>query len=67
MAIKYYKLLDMLNKKGLSKGDLQKMANFSSATMAKISSNENISLDVINKICAAFDCQPGDLLEYVPE
>lgn len=26
-----------------------------------------IRLDTLNKICKAMDCQPGDILEYVPD
>jgi putative transcriptional regulator len=26
-----------------------------------------IRLDTLNKICKAIDCQPGDILEYVPD
>ena len=65
MAIKYYKLLDLLNKRGIPKGELQKMAGFSSATMAKLSSNENVSLDIIDKICICLKIQPGDIMECV--
>lgn len=65
MSIKYFKLLDMLNKKGISKGELQKTANFSSATMAKISSHKPINLSVIDSICKALQCQPGDIMEYI--
>lgn len=67
MAIKYYKLLDMLNKKGIAKGELQTKAGFSSATMAKLSANKPVSLTVISDICKALSCQPGDILEYVDE
>lgn len=67
MAIKYYKLLDMMNKKGIAKGELQERAGFSSATMAKISANKPVSLTVISDICKALTCQPGDILEYVDE
>ena len=67
MAIKYYKLLDMLNKKGVSKGELQKQACFSSATMAKISSHKLINLSVVNSICKTLNCQPGDIMEYIPD
>ncbi len=67
MAIKYYRLLDLLNKRGISKGELQKIASFSSATMAKISSHKPVNLSVINSICAALNCQPGDLMEYIPD
>jgi DNA-binding Xre family transcriptional regulator len=67
MAIKYFKLLDMLNKKSVSKGELQKMACFSSATMAKISAHKPVNLSVIDSICEALNCQPGDIMEYVTE
>ena len=67
MAIKYYKLLDMLNKKGISKTRLQNIASFSSATMAKLSANKPVNLLIINSICAALDCQPGDIMEYIPD
>ena len=67
MAIKYYKLLDLMNKRGIAKGALQEMAGFSSATMAKISSNKAVSLKIISDICRALACQPGDILEYVEE
>ena len=48
MSIKYYKLLDLLNKRKISKGRLQEMADISSATMAKISAGKPVSLEVIN-------------------
>ncbi len=67
MSIKYYKLLDLLNKRKISKGRLQEMADISSATMAKISAGKPVSLEVINRICKYLDCQPGDILEYIDE
>ena len=41
-------------------------------TMANISILKNgkakaIKLDTLNKICRALDCQPGDILEYLPD
>jgi putative transcriptional regulator len=67
MAIKFYKLMDLLNRKGMSKGELQALTGISSATMAKVSANKAVSLEVIDKICKALDCQPGDIMEYIPE
>lgn len=67
MAIKYYKLLDAMNRQGIGKEDLRKMIHVSSSTMAKIAKHEAVSLEVINKICNAMDCQPGDIMEYVPD
>ncbi len=67
MAIKYYKLLDLLNRRGIGKEELKKKIGASSATIAKISKHEYLSLEVIDKICGVLECQPGDILEYQPD
>ena len=41
-------------------------------TMANVSILKNgkakaVKLDTLNKICSILDCQPGDILEYVPD
>lgn len=64
MSIKFYKLMDLLNRKGMSKGELQELIGVSSATIAKLSNNKAVSLDVISKICKVLECQPGDIMEY---
>lgn len=64
--IKYYKLLDTLNRRSMTKEDLRQQIGISSATMSKISAHKAVSLDVIDKICCALNCQPGDIIEYVP-
>ena len=66
MTISYKPLLKMLIDKGMKKQDLMKSAGISKATMAKLSTNDYVSLEVIDKLCAALNCQPGDLIEYVP-
>ena len=67
MGIKFYKLLDLLNRKGISKEELRKKTNISSSTMAKISKNEYVSRKVVESICRELNCQPGDIMEYIPE
>jgi len=67
MAIKFYKMLDRMNRMGIGKEELRKKIGASPTTMAKISKNEYVSLEVINKICSALGCQPGDLMEYIPD
>ena len=67
MAIKFYKLLDILNKRNLSKGELKEIAGISSVTMAKISKGESITTEVLNRICAGLNLQPGDIMEYIPD
>lgn len=67
MAIKYYKLLDLMNRNGIGKEELRKKIEVSPSTMAKISKNEYVSLEVVDKICNAMNCQPGDILEHIKE
>lgn len=67
MGIYYYRLFDLLNRRGLKKGDLMKLANISSPTMAKLSNNLIVQTDIINRICKALDCQPNDIMEYISD
>jgi len=64
--IRHYKLFDMLNRKGINKGQFAELTGLSSATIAKLSSGKPINTTIINRICAALDCQPGDIMEYIP-
>ena len=65
--ISYKPLLKLLIDRDIKKQALVARARISWATMAKLSTNQYVSLEVIDKLCAALDCQPGDLLEYVPD
>ena len=67
MAVKYYKLFDLLNRRGLRKTDLLKLANISTPTLAKLSKGETITTEIIDRICAALNCQPADIMEYLPD
>ena len=66
MSIYYYKLFDLLARRNMKKGDLAKMANISKGTMAKLSKNEVVQVDIIDRICTALECQPGDIMEWTP-
>lgn len=60
--IKFYKLWDILNRRGMKKTDLLQV--ISSPTLAKLAKSESITTEVIGKICKFLNCQPGDLMEY---
>ncbi|MEK5407685.1 MULTISPECIES: helix-turn-helix domain-containing protein [Paenibacillus] len=65
--ISYKPFQKLLIDREIKKQDLLKMTGISSATMAKLNTNEYVSLEVIDKLCAALSCQPGDLLEHIAE
>lgn len=67
MAIKYYKLLILLNKRGIPKTKLHDDLNLGQATIAKFSKHEPVSFEVLDKLCKYLEVQPGDLMEYVDE
>lgn len=60
--IKYYKLFDLLNRRGMRKTDLLEI--ISSPTLAKLSKGETVKTDIIDKICEFLNVQPGDIMEY---
>jgi DNA-binding Xre family transcriptional regulator len=65
MEISYKKLWKLLIDKGLKKTDLKRIANISSCSLAKLGKNENVSLEVLKKICLALHCDIGDIVETV--
>lgn len=67
MAIRFYKLEDLLRRKGLKKKDLVQPDLISSATMAKLSRGDNVTTETIDRICAFLHVQPSEIMEYVEE
>ena len=64
MAIKYYKLLILLNKRDISKNKLKEDLGLGSNTIAKFANHDPVSFEVLDKLCKYLNVQPGDLLEY---
>lgn len=65
--ISYKPLQKLLIDKGIKKKDVINKANISWATMAKLNTNEYVSLEIIDKLCLVLECQPGDLIEYIKD
>lgn len=63
MPIKYYRLFDLLQRRGLKKTDLLHIAGISAPTLAKLSKGETVTTEIIEKICTALNVQPGDIME----
>lgn len=65
--IVYYKLLDMMEAKGLTTYRIRKDKIISESTLQNIREGKRITTDAIASLCEALNCQPGDLLEYINE
>ena len=62
--ISYDKLWHLLIDKKISKTQLREMAKLSPATMSKVAKEENITTEVISRICKALQCDVKDIMEY---
>ncbi len=67
MAISYKKLWKVLIDRDMKKKDLCAAAGISHTSMAKLGKSENVTTDVLLKICHALNCDIGDIMEIIPD
>ena len=67
MKTSYKKLWKLLIDKELMKKDVEEMAGVSHYTMNKLTHDENVTMDVVGKICKALDCEITDIMEFIDE
>ena len=63
MKMSYKKLWKLLIDKDMKKTDLRKAAGISSSSLAKLGKDENVTTDVLLRICKALDCELDDIVE----
>ena len=64
MAIRYFKLFDMIARRGMKRTDLIVEVGLSSSTVAKLSKGETVTTNTIDRICERLGVQPGDIMEH---
>ena len=67
MSVSYKKLWKLLIDKDMKKKDLREAAGISTSSMAKLGKNENVTTDVLVKICKALKCDISDIMEIKPD
>lgn len=70
--ISYQKALALLKEKGISSYRIRKEKILSESTLTRMrqgtsSTNRGIDGATVNILCALLECQPGDLMEYIPD
>lgn len=65
MKFSYNKLWKLLIDKGWTKTKLRQEAGISSSSLAKLGKGENITTDILLKICIVLDCKIEDIVEIV--
>lgn len=66
MEVSYKKLWKILIDKDMKKKDLQAEAGISWASVTKLSKGENVSMEVLMKVCKTLNCDIGDIMELIP-
>ena len=65
MAVSYKKLWKLLIDKDMKKKDLIEKAEVSKYTIRKLTRGENVTTDVLIRICRVLECDIGDIMEIV--
>ena len=60
-------VLATLKEKGFNTSRLRKEKLLAESTLQTIREGQLVSYRNLDRLCALLECQPGDILEYVPE
>ena len=63
----YEKLIAKMEQEGLTTYKIRKEKIISENTLQNIREGKRITTDSIAALCGALNCQPGDILEYIPD
>ncbi len=65
--VSYKPLWVLLVQRDMTKADFRRETGISSNTLTRMNKGEEISLSLLNKICAALKCNYSDIIEYIPD
>lgn len=66
MRISYRPLWVLLAQREMTKKELREISGISTASLAKLGKGENLTTDVLLKICEALNCNINEIVETVP-
>ena len=67
MDVSYNNLFKLLIDKGMNKTEFRTRVGISEWTLAKLSKNENVSMDILIRICRKMECTLDDIVMVLPE
>ena len=67
MSISYKKLWKLLIDKDMTKTQLREKADIATSTLAKLSKDEQVSMDVLLRICNVLNCDISEIMEVIKE
>ena len=67
MALSYKKLFVLMKKKGLTTYVIRKENIISQSALSSLKNGKSVTTDTIERLCKCLKCQPGDMMEYIPD
>jgi DNA-binding Xre family transcriptional regulator len=67
MALSYNKLWKLLIDKNMKKVALRDQTGIGPSTLSKLTRNKRVSMEVLEKICRALECNIGDIVDYIKD
>lgn len=67
MEVSYKRLWKLLIDKDMKKKDLEERAGISHYSVNKLNRGDNVTTDILVKICRTLDCTMDDIMEILPE
>ena len=67
MAVSYKKLWHILLDRNMKKKDLREAAGLTKYAINKLSRNEDVTTEVLGKICYSLHCTTDDIMEFIPD
>ena len=67
MAVSYNRLWKLLIDKNMYKKDLREQAGLTSNVIAKMGKGQDVSTEVLRKICTVLNCDVSDIMEFIPD
>ena len=67
MSICFDKALKLMEVQGINSYTLKKTKAISQGVLTKLRRNQCLTTETINNLCKLLSCQPGDLMEYIPD
>lgn len=67
MEVSYNKLWKLMIDRNINKSKLRSLTGIGTNTLAKLSKDQPVSMEVLLKICSRFDCDISDICEFIKE
>lgn len=67
MPVSYRKLFLLMDESGIKKIDLRNKYGLNPKTINSLVNNRSVTIETIMQLCEILDCQPGDLMERIPD